>query len=240
MLAQISANRQSLALISITRDSWVDIPGYGPGKINSAFARGGTELMRQTVSQMFGGLQIDFVVQTDFEGFIGITRALDGFTVDVRFPTSVTVQSTGRVVEFGAGPIELEATDGLIDVRQRYGLPQGDLDRTERQRAAIIGILDRLDAIATDPVALGIAMTHIASRVKITGDRSVDDMIALVSLSQQLEQDDVVSRMAPISGFGTQAGQSVNVVDVAQTAALGEALRAGALADSVAAYGTGY
>jgi LCP family protein required for cell wall assembly len=241
MVAQISADRESLSLVSITRDSWVAIPGAGSGKINAAFAIGGTPMMSATVSELFGGLDIDYVVQADFEGFIGLTRALEGFDAENQHPTRVTVQSTGRVVDFTADPVHLSGTDGLIYVRQRKGLPLGDLDRAERQRAAVIGMLDRIDEIATnDPVALPIVLGHFASRLKITGDLSIDDMVALASLSQQLERDDIVSLMAPIEGFGNRGGQSVNVVDEAQTAALGEALRAGDMQPYVEQYGTGY
>lgn len=241
MVAQISADRESLTLVSITRDSWVEIPGAGSGKINAAFAVGGTPMMQATVSELFGGLEIDYVVQADFEGFIGLTRALDGFQVENQHPTSVTVNSTGRVVDFTANPVELSGTDGLIYVRQRKGLPAGDLDRAERQRAAVIGMLERIDEIATnDPAALPELFGHFAGRLKITGELSIDDMIALASLSQQLGHDDVVSLMSPINGFSTRGGQSVNVVAVAQTEALGEALRAGDIQPYVDQFGTDY
>lgn len=241
MVAQISADRESLTLVSITRDSWVSIPGAGSGKINSAFAIGGTPMMQSTVSELFGGLEIDYVVQADFEGFIGLTRALDGFDAANQHPTSVTVNSTGRVVDFTADPVHLSGTDGLIYVRQRKGLPLGDLDRAERQRAAVTGMLERIDELATsDPAALPELFGHFATRLKITGELSIDDMIGLASLSQNLERDDVVSLMAPIEGFGNQGGQSVNVVDAAQTAALGDALRAGDVQPYLDQYGTGY
>lgn len=241
MLAQISADRQSLTLVSITRDTWVAIPGAGEGKINAAFAIGGTPLMRDTVSGLFGGIDIDYVVQADFEGFIGLTRALDGFDAENQHPTRVTVQSTGRVVDLTADPVHLSGTDGLIYVRQRKGLPLGDLDRAERQRAAVIGMLERIDEIATDdPGALPELFGHFAGRLKITGELSIDDMIALASISQDLERDDVVSLMAPIEGFGSRGGQSVNEVDAAQTAALGDALRAGDIQPYVERFGTSY
>ncbi|WP_347754114.1 LCP family protein [Agrococcus sp. ProA11] len=242
MLAQISADRESLSLVSITRDSWVPLAGgLGSGKINSAFARGGTSVMVETVSAMFGGLDIDYVVQSDFEGFIALTRALDGFDAENQHPTRVTVNSTGRVVDFTADPVHLAGTDGLIYVRQRKGLPQGDLDRTERQRSAVIGMLERIDEIATaDPAELMTVFGHFAARLKITGGLSIDDMLALSDLSSTLERDDVVSLMAPITGFGTIGGQSVNTVDQSQTAALGDALRQGDIQPYVDRYGTGY
>ena len=240
MLAQLSADRETLSLVSITRDSWVEIPGAGSGKVNAALAIGGTELMRATISQLFHGLEIHYVVQTDFEGFIGLTRALDGFEVENQYPTTVTVSSTGRVVDFTADPLLLENTDGLIYVRQRKGLPAGDLDRAERQRAAVIGMLERIDEIAADPAALATLMGHVASRVKITGELDFEAMLALTSMGQQIERDDVISLMAPIEGFGTRGGASMNVVDAAQTAALADALRAGDLRPYVDTFGTAY
>ena len=170
-----------------------------------------------------------------------LTRALDGFDVENQHPTTVTVNSTGRVVDFTADPVHLSGTDGLIYVRQRKGLPLGDLDRAQRQRAAVTGMLERIDEIATaDPAALPELFGHFAGRLKITGELSIEDMVALASLSQELERDDVVSLMAPISGFGTQNGQSVNVVAVAQNAALGEALHAGDIQPYIDQFGTGY
>jgi polyisoprenyl-teichoic acid--peptidoglycan teichoic acid transferase len=119
MLAHVPADRESLYLVSFTRDMWVPIPGLGDGKINSAFARGGTRTLVATVSGVLGGVEIDYALQTNFNGFIALTRALDGFEVDNKHASTVTVQSTGRVVEFPEGPVTLENTDGLIYVRER-------------------------------------------------------------------------------------------------------------------------
>ncbi len=243
MLAHVPADRESLALISFTRDMWVPIPGIGEGKINSAFARGGTDTLKQTVVELLGGgIDIDYTLQTNFNGFIAVTRALDGFTVDNKNASTVTVQSTGRVLDFAAGELELTGTDGLIYVRQRKGLPLGDLDRTERQRAAVIGILDRIaERTAQDPVGTTADLLPLLlNNVKITGDLDLQGLIGLLPLAQNLTRDDVVSLMVPITGFGTKGKASVNLIDEAQTAALGQALRDDDVAGYVEAFGTGY
>lgn len=239
-LAQVSADRGSVHLVSLTRDMWVAIPGLGEGKINAAFARGGTDLLMATVSDLLGGVEIHYAVQSNFAGFIALTRALGGFEVDNQHATTVTVLSTGRVVEFPQGRIRLENTDGLIYVRERRGLPLGDLDRTERQRAALVGMAEAVREHAQDPVALLDLVAMLHRNVKITGDLSVEDALALVPLVQGLGRDDVVGLMVPITGFGTRSGQSVNLVDEVRTAELGEALREGRVEDYVAAHGTGY
>lgn len=240
MLAHVPADRENLYLISFTRDMWVPIPGLGEGKINSAFSRGGTATLIETVSGVLGGVEIDYALQTNFNGFIALTRALDGFDVDNKHHSTVTVQSTGRVVDYPEGRVTLENTDGLIYVRERKSLPLGDLDRAERQRAAVVGMMDKLAQKADDPAFLAELVPLMLGNVKVTGDLGPADVLALVPLAAALERDDVVGLMVPITGFGTRAGASVNLVDEARTAALGDAVRDDTLDAYVDGHGTDY
>ncbi|PRZ08088.1 LytR family transcriptional attenuator [Isoptericola sp. CG 20/1183] len=240
MLAHVPADREQLYLVSFTRDMHVPIPGIGEGKINSAFSRGGTQTLVDTVSELVGGLEIDYTMQTNFNGFINLTRALEGFEVDNKHHSTVTVNSTGRVVDFPEGRVTLENTDGLIYVRERKRLPLGDLDRTERQRAAVIGMMDRIAERSDDPAFVAELIALLFNNVKVTGDLAVEDFVDLAPMASELERDDVVSLMSPITGFGTVGGASVNLVDEAQTADLGEALRTDTMDEYVEEYGTDY
>ncbi|MFX0537674.1 LCP family protein [Ornithinimicrobium sp. Y1847] len=241
LLLHLPADRQEPALISVTRDMWVPIPGLGEGKINSAFARGGTPTLTETVSQLLGGVEIDYTLQANFNGFINLTRWLGGIEVDNRHATSVTVESTGRHISFEEGPIWLENTDALIYSRQRQGLPLGDLDRTERQRAVLIGIMHRLqERLAEDPSAFPELVEQLYGNVRVTGDLDAADFVALVPLLTSIDPEDTHSLMVPITGFGTVSGQSVNIVDEARTTELGRALREDDIAGYVERHGTGY
>ena len=241
MLLHLPEDREDVALISLTRDMWVDIPGLGQGKINSAFARGGTDTLRATVSDLLGGVEIDYVLQSNFQGFINLTRWLEGFEVDNQHASSVVVGSTGREVVFEEGEIWLENTDGLIYARQRQTLPLGDLDRTERQRAVLVGMMDRLqERLEEDPQDFPELVAHLRDNVKVTGDLDVADFVALTPLLTELDPDDTLSLMVPITGFDMIGGQSVNIVDREQTAALGQALRQDSVDAYVERWGTGY
>lgn len=246
IVAQLSADRETLALISISRDSWVTIPGHGEAKINAAFAIGGAELLSQTVSALLGGLEIDYVVHTNFGGFLGLLDAIDGAWVHNPHPSVAGFSSAGEVdldagnYDFTADPIHLRDAEALYYVRQRFEFAYGDLDRADRTRETIIGMMTRLDELADDPPALTAALVQVASSVRITGDLDVADMVALTELGGTLQRDDILSLMAPIEGFTGRAGASVNVVDVAQTAELGSALRAGDVQSYVDRYGTDY
>lgn len=246
IVAQLSADRRTLALISISRDSWVTLPGHGEAKLNAAFAIGGAELLRETVSQLLGGIEFDYIVQANFGGFLGLLDAVDGVWVHNPHPSVAGFSSAGEVdleagnYDFTADPILLDDAEALYYVRQRFEFAYGDLDRAHRTREAIIGLMTRLDELADDPPALAAALVHIASSVRITGELQVADMVALSEISQQLERDDILSLMAPIDGFTGRAGASVNVVDVVQTAELGDALRADDVQSYVDRYGTDY
>ena len=80
MLVHIPADRASVQVMSIPRDSWVAVPGHGDAKINAAYSWGGPTLMIQTVEQLTG-VRIDHIALTDFNSFVGITDALGGVEI---------------------------------------------------------------------------------------------------------------------------------------------------------------
>ncbi|WP_109474167.1 LCP family protein [Ornithinimicrobium cavernae] len=240
VLVQLSADREHLNLVSFARDSYVDIPGVGKNKINEAYAQGGIPLLRQTVSNTLGGLEIDFVAQSNFDMFIALTRWMDGFYVENEHASSVTVGSTGREVVFEEGRIKLENTDGLIYVRERKTLPLGDLDRTERHRAALIGMMERLVEVRKEePKKLLELLPMLHKNVKIEGDVTVEQLMTMVEIGSELKSEDITSLMVPVAYFDmTSGGASIDVLDWDRTAELGEALRDGDLSGYVERYGT--
>src|SRR5690606_1285100 len=75
LLVHVPGDRQSAQVMSIPRDSWVDVPGWGMYKINAAFSFGGPALLIQTVEQLTG-VHIDHFAVTDFEAFAALTDEL--------------------------------------------------------------------------------------------------------------------------------------------------------------------
>jgi LCP family protein required for cell wall assembly len=127
MLARFSADRQHAQLISIPRDSWVDIPGHGRNKINASYAFGGPSLLIQTVEQLTR-MRIDHYVAIDFYGLIQVTDDLGGVDVVVAETTT-----NGRFT-FPSGVNHLSGEQARWYVGQRHGLPGGDFDRVRRQQ----------------------------------------------------------------------------------------------------------
>lgn len=125
-------------LVSLPRDSWVGIPGYGSGKLNSAFAYGGPELLVQTVEQATG-LQIDNYVEIGFAGIANTTDALGG----VRLCPDRRYKDVNSGLNVKKGCQIMDGRDALAYVRMRYADPRGDLGRAERQQEFISAVAKR-------------------------------------------------------------------------------------------------
>ena len=82
MIARLNADRTAAAVASIPRDSWVEIPGHGRGRINAAYALGGPPLLIRTVENLTR-IRIDHFAVIDFAGFQFMVDAVGGIEVDV-------------------------------------------------------------------------------------------------------------------------------------------------------------
>lgn len=180
---------QPTVAVSIPRDSYVTVPGFDAHKINSAYQRGmlaakstleeqgisGRELDRlarqaggrelvQTVEQLTG-VTLDHYAEINLAGFYEITQAVGGVPVCLTAPAHDSY--TGA--NFPAGPQTVSGAAALAFVRQRHGLPHGDLDRILRQQAYLSGLAHRLLSgdVLTNPGAVAALRQAIARYVVI-------------------------------------------------------------------------
>src|SRR6202167_3865511 len=124
-------------MLSIPRDSYVPIPGYGRDKINAAFSMGGAPLLAQTVEQATG-LRIDHYAEIGFGGFAALVDGLGGVTVCPTTPIDDPLAG----INLPAGCQKLAGRDALGFVRSR-ATPRADLDRMIDQRQFMAALLHR-------------------------------------------------------------------------------------------------
>lgn len=208
ILLHIPADRKNVYAVSIMRDLWVDVPGHGQSKINSALANGGVPLMVQTFETLFDQ-RVDHVAMVDFEGFKGLTDALGG----VEAYSSVTFDSSSLGGHrFQAGPNQLNGEQALAFVRERYAFPDGDYQRVRNQQAflkAIIGKTISAETL-TNPVTVSNMVQSISPFVSV--DRSLDaGTLAGLSLElRNVREADITMFTLPTNGTGTSSdGQSI-------------------------------
>lgn len=212
MLVHIPADQENVFVMSIPRDSWVDIPGYGQGKINAAFSYGGPSLMIETVENLTG-VYIDHFVVTDFESFEAITDAIGG--VEITLTEDFTYE--GETIEAGQHRL-MTGEQALRWVRERKTLARGDFDRVQRQQAWMRAMVARVrnEGILNNPIETQQLMEAITSSISADDGLTSDVMTQLLGLGRNLGSNDIVFFTAPFTGTGTsEDGQSIVVLNYA-------------------------
>ncbi len=146
MLLRLDPDRNAIAVMSVPRDLKVEIPGYGTGKFNEAYAYGGPKLTLQTVKQLTG-LPINHVVNVDFLGFVRAVYAIGCVYVDVDrryFHSNEGVPASEQYAEINVQPGYqlLCGKKGLQYVRYRH--TDTDLVRSARQQDFISAARQRV------------------------------------------------------------------------------------------------
>ncbi len=131
-------------MISLPRDSWVNIPGHGQNKINAAFSLGGAPLLQRTVEEATG-LRVDRYAEIGFGGFANLVDALGGVNICVNEPMNDPMAG----INLAAGCQDMDGATALGYVRSRYVSANGDLDRVERQRQFLSAIASKLTSPST-------------------------------------------------------------------------------------------
>jgi LCP family protein required for cell wall assembly len=235
MLAHVSADRRHVALISILRDSWVDVPGHGTAKINAAYSWGGVPLTVQTVEQ-FLDVRIDHVAEIDFAGFAGMTDALGGITVD----SSTTFDARGH--HFTAGPNHLDGAAALAFVRERYAFPDADHTRVRNQQAFMRALVQRVlsEDTLTSPDRIRRFVSSSSAYLSVDPGLDFSTLVGLGWSLRDFRAGDLDTATLPSAGGGTSDdGQSYVRVDQSAITSLSIALRSDDLSDWLAKHPSG-
>ncbi len=140
MVMTLNPTRNESRLISIPRDTKVDIVGKGTNdKINHAYSFGGPEMAIKTVEK-FLNIPINYYAEINMEGFTSLVDAVGGVTVnnDIDFTVSGT--------HFPVGKVNLDGKSALKFTRMRYEDPRGDFGRQMRQREVIAQVANKLSS----------------------------------------------------------------------------------------------
>lgn len=223
MILHIPADGRSATLVSLPRDSWVEVPDHGMNKLNAAFLLGGGEsdpasgakLLIQTV-QNLTGLSIDHYVRVSLLGFYTIAKALG----PVQVCLNAAVDDPYSGAKFPAGVSTLDAKQSLSFVRQRHGLPRGDLDRIVRQQYFLSVEAHKFLSAGTllNPAKLTAVLDAVSGSLET--DPGLN-FLQLAAQMQGLTGGKIQSATIPISGTPTITvdGEDLSIVEV-DTAAM--------------------
>jgi LCP family protein required for cell wall assembly len=219
MLGRVFSSGE-LGLVSIPRDSWVQIPGRGQGKINAAFSYGGPRLLVETI-EAETNVRVDHFAMIDFDGLVAVTDAIGGVTLDSPRASSYDGH------HFVKGENVLDGAEALAFVRQRKGLPRGDLDRVENQQRFLRAMFGQAvsRSVASSPERLDAVLDAVLDHVQVDDRTSADDLRLLARALGGTPSASVVAGTAPVSGLGYEGRQSVVHLDPVRTRATWRALQ---------------
>ncbi len=221
MVAHFPANGKRASVVSLPRDLWVDVPGYGMNKLNSAFALGshgrsdtasrtaGFQLLIRTISGI-AGLHIDHFVEVNLWGFYSISKAIGGVPINL----CNAVQDHFSGIDLPAGKQSIEGTQALAFVRQRHGLAGGDLDRVHRQQYFLSQAFHKIETAGVLLNPLKLTRLLDAVTTSLSTDPGLDP-IKLADQMRGLTAGNLHFTTIPITGEPTIDGLDVITYDPA-------------------------
>jgi LCP family protein required for cell wall assembly len=224
MLVHTDPKLKKAIILSFPRDLWVNIPGMGQNKINSAFSQGlnhgGPQLVAKTVEELTG-LKINHVLYVDLAGFQGIVDTLQGVTMCI--PANLADPTTGRVqdpltgLNLAPGCQRLNGYQALAYVRTRH-LPCDfipDFSRIGRQQQFLRAVLNRL--LSTSEIAKAPSLiAPIAHNLVTDPGFKLADIIYLVKQLQGISTGAVEFRAVPGTPTVVYPSWSPSGLDIVQ------------------------
>jgi len=186
LLVSLNPKLGTASLVSFPRDLYVEIPGRGMNRINTAHPAGGFPLTVATFQQNFG-ITIDYYVLTNFQGFVSIVDSLGG--IDVYAAKNLTdtcklPQAVNGYCSVGPGLVHMDGQTALWYVRSRYST--SDFDRTRREQEVLIALFNKLmslNALARAPELYQYYRSSVETNLPL------DVALSLAPLAPQLLSD---------------------------------------------------
>ncbi|HET6503736.1 MAG TPA: LCP family protein, partial [Amycolatopsis sp.] len=198
MIAHLPDNSTKPTLVSLPRDSEVQIPGHGKDKINAAFSIGGAPLLVQTVEQATG-LHIDHYAEIGFGGFAGIVDAIGGVNMCIDQPmhddyTNITLQP-------GCQTLNGSQALGFVRMRHSTATPRSDLDRVENQRKFIGALADQIATPGTllNPFDFFPLLSAAPSALTMDSGDHLQNLVGLAWALRGISSGGVVTTTVPVT-----------------------------------------
>jgi LCP family protein required for cell wall assembly len=208
-----------VTMISFPRDSFVPIPGHGTFKINSAYADGeaahkggGPALLAQTIENLTG-LHLDHYIEVNFFQFINISDAIGGVRVCLTAPAKDSYSG----IDLPAGTSTIEGKQALAFVRQRHGLPEGDIDRIKRQQRFATALVQKAETIH-NPLTINALLEQATKSLTVDKGESGLDLLKLGNRLRAVKPANIKFVTVPVKNSNASErnslGQNVSYVQL--------------------------
>lgn len=182
MVLSLNTKNNTALILSIPRDLWVDIPGVGHAKINSAYPNGGMDLLQEVVQDNLG-LTIDYQALVNYGAFRDLVNAVGGITITIKssdrrgiYDPSLdyTTRNCCALAKYPNGAATLNGHQALDLARARgdaygsYGYEQSDFTRTMYQREMMVAVKDKAvqPSVIANPFKVSSLIDAVGNNVK--------------------------------------------------------------------------
>jgi len=221
IVVTIDPATRKVGMLSIPRDFWISVPGYGMHKLDEAYGLGGVALSRLTIVQDFG-IPINYYAWVGLNGFVKVIDTVNGVDVDVlhpitddNYPDDVG-NHTGDIFAYKRlyippGPQHLSGQEALEYVRSRHADLVGDFGRSARQQQVLSALKTKLN----NPDIIG-QLPNIANDLNgyVKTDMQLADVLKLMNFARGLDPNSIqrIILGPPYSSSGTTPDGSKSVV----------------------------
>ncbi len=206
MLASVDPSRTSATVVSIPRDSWVEVPGHSMNRINNVYAVGGPSLLIQTVEKLTD-IRIDHLAVIDFAGFQAMVDAVGGIDMTI----SAAAGAQGVAFRHGANHMDGSAALGFL---RQHGQATDD-DHAQREQAALRALLNKAtsNGLLSDLNRLYRLLDATTQSVDVDDTLTNGGLASLALELRDLRTPNVQFLRAPIASVGRQGQQAVDYLD---------------------------
>jgi LCP family protein required for cell wall assembly len=208
LIASINTQNNTVFLLSIPRDLWVNIPGMGWEKINAAndntatyfpgYPQNGMGILEHLITSDLG-IPIDYYALSDYGAFSSAVNAVGGVTVNIQSPDPRGLYDPNVDLKLPNGPVALDGTEALNLARARgdgygsYGFPNSDFDRTAHQRQIFTAVAAKAKTVGVlaNPIKVGDLFDTLGNNVET--DLSLKDVLALIKITKNVDLSKIQS-----------------------------------------------
>ena len=193
LLLHLDPNAEKVSVLSIPRDTQVEVPGYGRTKVNHANWMGGPALAREVITHNFNDVQIDRFLRVNTGAFRAIVDAIGGVRVFVPKDMYYVDNTQGLEIDLREGWQTLDGDEAEQFARFRND-SYGDIGRVQRQQTLLKALRKRFTnptIVARLPQLLNIAQDY--TNTNLTGD----ELMALIRFGLQLTPESMQMVMLP-------------------------------------------
>jgi len=201
MLLHYDPLKEKINVLSIPRDTYVEIPGYRNTKINASFVLGKVDLTLKTVEKLTG-VKVDRYIIMNTKGLIKLVDLLGGIEVDVEKDMYYVDKAQGLFINLKKGPQKLSGKTSEGYIRFRHDA-LGDIGRIERQQnflKALTKSLSSPNALVKSPFIVGLIQKNLKSNL------SLKEFILLANTLRQLKLKEINTLSVPGEPADNEAG----------------------------------